>query len=105
MNTGDDYSLEGVRNGGASGVTHGEELLALAAALMIGDDASLDRARREMVDAMGVAAFVEAAGVAAQFNGIVRIADATGIPVDSVDDEFTKAIQAELGISGKFESV
>jgi hypothetical protein len=101
MNTGDDYSLEGVRHGGVSGVSHGEELLAFAEALMTGDDASLDRARREMLDAMGVAAFVEAAGVAAQFNGIVRIADATGIPVDSVDAEFTKAIQAELGISAK----
>jgi hypothetical protein len=104
MNTGDDYSLDGVRQGGASGVTHGKELLAFAEALRIGDDASLDRARREVVDAMGVAAFVEAAGVAAQFNGIVRIADATGIPIDSVDDEFTKEIQAELGISRKLES-
>lgn len=103
MNTGDDYSLEGVRHGGASGVTHGEELLAFAEALMIGDEASLDRARREVVDALGEAAFVEAAGVAAQFNGIVRIADATGIPVDPDDEEFTQAIQAELGISGKVD--
>jgi hypothetical protein len=38
-------------------------------------------------------------GVAAQFTGIVRVADATGIPVDPGDEEFTRAIQAELGIS------
>jgi hypothetical protein len=43
------------------------------------------------------------AGVAAQFAGIVRVADATGIPVDPGDGEFTQAIQAELGISEKSE--
>jgi hypothetical protein len=42
-------------------------------------------------------------GVAAQFTGIVRVADATGIPVDPGDEEFTQAIQAELGISEKSE--
>ena len=103
MISGENYSLEGVKHGGVSGVTHGEELLAFAEALAVGDDASLDRARRSMVEAMGVAAFVEAAGVAAQFTGIVRVADATGIPVDPGDEEFTQAIQAELGISEKSE--
>ena len=103
MISGELYSLEGVKHGGVSGVTHGEELLAFAEALVVGDDASLDRARRSMLEAMGVAAFVEAAGVAAQLAGIVRVADATGIPIDPGDEEFTRAIQAELGISEKFE--
>jgi hypothetical protein len=103
MISGEPYSLEGVKSGGASGVTRGEELLAFAEALVVGDDASLDRARRSLVEAMGAAAFVEAAGVAAQFNGIVRVADATGIPVDPGDEEASAAIQAELGISEKPE--
>ena len=90
-----------MKNGGASGVSHGEELLAFAEALVVGDDASLERARRSMLEVMGAAAFVEAAGVAAQFNGIVRVADATGIPADPGDEEFSEAIQAELGIFEK----
>jgi len=102
MISGEPYSLEGVKSGGASGVTHGDELLAFAA-LVVGDDASLDRARQSVVEAMGAAAFVEAAGVAAQFNGTVRVADATGIPVDPGEEEASAAIQAELGISEKPE--
>jgi hypothetical protein len=99
--SGENYSLEGVKHGGVSGVSHGDELLAFAEALVVGDDTILDRARRSIVEAMGVAAFVEAAGVAAQFIGIVRVADATGIPTDPGDEEFSAAIQAELGISEK----
>ena len=53
---------------------------------------------------MGAAALVDAAGVAAYFDGIDRIADATGTPVDPVSADATTEMRATLGID-KFNEV
>jgi hypothetical protein len=67
----------------ASGVAHGEGLLAFADALVAEDDASLESARGELVDALGPEGLVDAAAVASNFERMVRIADGTGIPLDA----------------------
>ena len=41
---------------------------------------------------------VDAAGVAANFQRMVRIADATGIPVDQMDTELSREIRSTLGL-------
>ena len=41
---------------------------------------------------------MDAAGVAANFQRMVRIADATGIPVDNMQAELGRNVRAELGI-------
>ena len=46
---------------------------------------------------------IEAAGVSANFQRMVRIADATGIPVDDMTSELGATIRKELGLYA-FES-
>ena len=60
----------------------GEVLVEFSNAVMADDEARLERARQGVRDALGEAASVEAAAVAANFNQMDRIADSTGIPLD-----------------------
>jgi hypothetical protein len=46
-----------------------------------------------------VAWFVQAAGIAAIFNGLVRTADSTGIPLDDNMRDATEQVRATLGIN------
>jgi len=56
--------------------------------------AARDRVRREL----GSEALVDAAAVIGNFERMVRIADATGIPLDPPVNVATEAVRAELGI-------
>ncbi len=47
---------------------------------------------------MGAAALVDCAGVVAVFNAVVRIADATGIPLETYKEEISVELRRELGI-------
>ena len=47
---------------------------------------------------MSVPAF-DAAGVAANFQRMVRIADSMGIPVDDMEQELGQAVRAELDLT------
>ncbi len=84
--------------GGAVGVDHANELLAFADAAIAGDTAALADARETVVTILGEAAMIDAAGVIAGFNGITRIADATGIPLEETKAEQTAAWRDGLGI-------
>lgn len=55
-------------------------------------------AQTAIVDALGPAALVDSAGVAATFNAIDRIADSTGIPIDEERLEPTAGFREALGI-------
>jgi hypothetical protein len=82
----------------ATGVEHAEELLAFADAAVGTDDAALERARAAAVAALGPEAFVDAAAIAANFQRMVRIADGTGIPLDTSLDLMSADIRDELGL-------
>ena len=86
-----------------TGVENGAILIAFADAVVADDKAALETTRRQIADAMGEAALVDAAGVAAYFNGIDRIADATGTPVDPASAEATTEMRAALGIDKFYE--
>jgi hypothetical protein len=86
-----------------TGVENGTILIAFADAVVADDKAALETTRRQISDAMGEAALVDAAGVAAYFNGIDRIADATGTPVDPASAEATTEMRATLGIDKFYE--
>ena len=88
----------------STGVENSNILIAFADAVVADDKAALETARRQITDAMGEAALVDAAGVAAYFNGIDRIADATGTPVDPASAEATTEMRSALGID-KFYDV
>ena len=99
--TGARYDLRAVTEAaaaGRSGVPHERELLALAEAVVRGDDAALEVARADALAVLGPDGFVEAAAVASNFERMVRIADATGIPLDSPLDAMTASLRADLGI-------
>jgi hypothetical protein len=66
-----------------SGVEHGQLLIAFAEAMVGEDDDRLTHIRHAVIESMSPAALVDAAGVASNFERMVRIADATGIPLDA----------------------
>lgn len=79
-----------------SGVTHGEILLAFADAMVGNDDAALADARHVVAQALGLEGMVDAAGVASNFERMVRIADSTGIPLDDRLALLTQDVRDEL---------
>ena len=66
---------------GDAGIPAGEYLLAFASAANR-RDARLVAARAELEAALGADAVLEAAATVAVFNGLVRVADGTGIQLD-----------------------
>ncbi len=81
-----------------SGVAHGDVLLRFAEAVLGRDDALLERARQQALDALGPDAFVDAAAVVGNFQRMVRIADGTGIPLDTPVNALSTDLQSEIGI-------
>jgi hypothetical protein len=94
------HALTDAAAAGSAGVPHERELLALAEAVVRGGEAQLGEARRAALAALGPEGFVAAAAVASNFERMVRIADATGIPLDAPLAALTTELRAELGIDG-----
>lgn len=82
----------------ATVVPHGESLIRFAEAVVGGDSETLDAARTELRAAVGDAGFVDAAAVVANFQRMVRIADGTGIPLDTRLQLMTQNLRSELGL-------
>ncbi len=80
------------------GVPHARELLAFADAALAFDVATMAAPRRAALTAVGEAALVDAAAVIGGFNGIVRIADAMGIPLEDAKAADSAEWRASLGI-------
>ena len=78
---------------------HAELLIEFAEAATGDDPDRLARARTAVSDTLGPAALVDSAGVAAIFQAVVRIADATGIPLEDYKAEITVDVREELGIN------
>ena len=83
------------------GVAHAETLLAFADAVVGTDDAALERARDAVLRELGPAQLVDAAAVASNFERMVRVADATGIPLDPPIVMLTESLRRDLGV-GRF---
>ena len=106
MNTETDVDLQGVNGDAASaakGIEYGAELMSFAESLAQRDDQALASARMTLQRVAGDKVIVDAAGVAANFQRMVRIADSIGIPFDNMQSDFVNSIQAELGL-GRFAS-
>jgi hypothetical protein len=98
---GEQYDLHAVTAGEAAapvGVPHERELIALAEAVVRGSESELAEARSKGLAALGPESFVAAAAVASNFERMVRIADATGIPLDAPLAVISAGMRAELGI-------
>ena len=96
-----EYNLEPVTGGnqaGDSGVPHGEILVALAEAVVADEASRLTDARLAALNVLGGDALVDAIAVAGYFDGIDRVADATGIPIDDYIVPISEEIRDSLGI-------
>jgi len=75
-------------------------LIPLVEATLAGEPTEIAKARDRVRDDLGSAALVDAAAVIGNFERMVRIADSTGIPLDTPVNVATSAIRGELGIDG-----
>jgi hypothetical protein len=82
----------------SSGVAHAATLLAFADAVVGSDDGALARARAEVVRVLGPAALVDTAAIASNFERMVRVADATGTPLDPPMVMLTESIREQLDL-------
>ncbi|MBX3707191.1 MAG: hypothetical protein KF911_11235 [Pseudomonadales bacterium] len=85
--------------GAAKGIALGPELMNFAESLARRDADALAHSRAALLAAGGPAVLVDAAGVAANFQRMVRIADSIGIPVDDLNAETGRAVRAALRLS------
>ncbi len=91
-----DVATDSSRTGDA-GVPHGAELLAFATAANR-RSSDLPAARAALEAAVGSEGLLEAASTVAIFNGLVRVADGTGIQLDPSMMTSTSETRAALGI-------
>ena len=95
-----DVGLEAVTNGGSdSNVEHGDHLTAFAEAIVGRDEAEIASKRATMVEAAGEPSMVDAAGVASNFQRMVRIADGIGIPLDEGLLGFSERTREQLDLN------
>jgi hypothetical protein len=80
-----------------AGVPHGRLLKAFASAALR-EPAALDARGAELRAAVGDAGWLEAASTVAAFEGLVRVADATGIELDDQVLASSVALRRALGI-------
>lgn len=80
-------------------VLHGKTIARFGEAVLQGSDSTLEDARIALIEAVGGDGFVDAAGVVGHFERLVRVADATGIPLDAAAAEATIDIREDLGIN------
>lgn len=95
---GEDAELGGAVGVGDGAVPHGGVLIAYAEAATRGSE-NLTNARTALLAAVGEAAFVRAAATVGVFNGLVRVADSIGIPLDEATRRTTGAFRETLGLN------
>ena len=83
---------------GGSGITQAALLVEFADTLVGGTAGELSRVRDRIHSEMGEQALIDSAALAAVFNAVVRIADATGIPLEPYKEEISVDLRRELGI-------
>jgi len=94
------YDIRAISKTGLKvGVEHEDLLVEFADAVMRPDEGRLTTAREAILEEMGAVALVEAAAVAGNFNQMVRIADSTGIPIDSMAMQMTEPTRELLDIN------
>ena len=102
MTTETEVDLQGVNGDAASaalGIEYGTELMSFAESLAQRDEPGLARSRTALRQAAGDKVLVDAAGVAANFQRMVRIADSIDIPFDNMQSDFANSIQTELNLA------
>ena len=95
--------INGDETATAGDVAHAKELMKFAEAFARRDEQALTGARGNLLREAGPEVLVDAAGVAANFQRMVRIADSTGIPLDERNVALSAGVRKELDL-GRFGS-
>ena len=74
-------------------------LLKIAEYSILPGEKSFDDIRAEAIAQLGPEKYVDAVAIAATFNSLDRMANATGIPIEHNKMEMTKAVREELGLN------
>ena len=82
-----------------SGVEHGELLRELTDATVFSRWKQLQEIRKRATKVLGNQTLTDVLTVAAGFNGITRVADSTGIPLDKTTDQTTFDMRKVTGIA------
>lgn len=100
------YNLNVLTNAdkGKVGVPNEEFLLRVAEAVCAEDPKVLVAIREEGKEVLGEQALVDAISVASGFNGITKVANATGIPLDEATETDTVQIRKEAKIDDYADS-
>ena len=75
------------------------ELVAFAEAAMGDNRQAISNARKNLAERVGIEGMIDSAGVVANFQRMVRIADGTGIPLDTPVAIIPAGIRDDLGIN------
>ncbi|MCP4007255.1 MAG: hypothetical protein GY725_23980 [bacterium] len=82
---------------GGGGLEHGEQLVRFGEAITRGNE-DADEARSALRAVLGEHGFLEAAGIVGIFNGLVRTADLSGIPIDEGTLHGSASFVQDLGL-------
>lgn len=95
----DIQGIGGDAESAARGIEFGAELMRFAESVARRDEPALRASREALLAVAGPEVLVDTAGVAANFQRMVRIADSIGIPFDNMNSELTRELQASLGLT------
>lgn len=95
-----EHDVDGITSTAGAGhsVRDADLLLPFAEAVVRGSAAELWAARERLMAELGAAALMDTAATAAIFNAVVKVADATGIPIEAYKVDQTATARAALGI-------
>ena len=83
---------------GDAGIAQGDKLIAFAEAVIADQSSEMEAARTAVQAALGDVALVDAAGIIGMFNGLDRVADSTGAPLEDWKAAETADMRAAIGI-------
>ena len=86
-----------------SGVPHAALLVEFAEAALGGDTGRFQAAQNQLYATLGPEALCDAGAIVASFNAVVKIADASGIPLEEAKAEATAELREALDIN-RFET-
>jgi hypothetical protein len=88
--------INGDESAAEGDIVHAKALMNFAESFASRDEDTLAGARQKLFDEAGAEVLVDAAGVAANFQRMVRIADCTGIPLDTRSAAMSVGVRKEL---------
>ena len=96
--TSEEYDLTGVTGSSCIGVEHEDIMLIIAEAVVSSDPGASTAMRQRAIAEIGEQEMLDAIGIASGFNGITKIANATGLPLDQRTRQITEELRDVTGI-------